>query len=1786
MKTTKLYAKKTLSVFMAVMMLLSAWVFVAPEKAEAAADVAPATTYATYHVKLTVKFDNIGKSGHVIIYYYPVNADGSLNTDVRGEYILVNSAKQYTSDTWTFDTADDSTRSLSTDTNAETGPVQGWPCGIKLGSVGNSVSYSTVELTSCTVGNKTVTINGGKWSSKKGDPKEILYNNTGEGWDGYLDWPVPAITQVTAPTAQTISVPKGSSASKTFTTTYYDQYGNKWPNQTVDSVTLGSNLGGVSVSNSVNTATVTANEQVFANGGYNSSNGQIKTTLSMTKSGVTGSCDVTFQSPKYNVYVKNFAGNTVKTYSNIGYYKQSVTLTDIPANTTATPITGDDNYHQPYEWPANIGAAFNITADTTYTEVKGALANHSYGDWSESGDEHIRTCSVCGYVQHQTHTVDYDKGYVTKPETCTEDGVMTYDCILCGKKAIETSVINNISGHDFSGTAVENVTGENGNHWRKCSRCDVYGWGGVADACENHNWDNNGDGKVDAKDATSFKTSTCKEAGFETYTCKVCSATWTKTLDLAAHTIKATAAKDVTSVCGGDGNSAFWSCSVCNRVWKNDALTDELTDTTDADNDGIPDALETKGPSHDFTGTYVNVSDGANGAHYRQCARQCGAYGLMVDGEAVVDATEPHKFTSTETASSCTVQGTKTYTCSDCGHNYDEKLPLAAHNMTLIPAVTPECFKPGNNAYYSCSVCNKYYKDEAGIQVTTADAEKLPALEHKWTAHHDYDELITEATCQSAAVYQDYCDNCKKIVTGLTHSYGAPDTVNGHNFAGEIQENPDGTHSYKCLNGCGAYGNATPCTYEVTENTDSTCSTAGHTTYKCTTCGNGYSTVKALDPNNHTGEGTKIVGALEAKCNSNGYTGNTHCLGCDALLKQGESIPADPAVHPHENMKDYEGKAATCQDPGYSAYRYCDHCGTYETQKVLGTLKAHKFTKYVSNNDGTHTAVCDTCDAAVATPATETKDCTGGTANCVDKTVCTVCNTAYGDVDGTNHKTVVTIDKVEPTCQTPGTKAYQYCEACDKALEEISPIDQLDHVWSAWAKVEGEDKHTRSCTTCKETVAAVATETEACSGGTAYCNALAKCATCKAEYGVLNPANHSTEANTLKGAYEATCQKEGYTGDYHYDCCDVVKEKGQAIEKKAHNFTIEVEGSRVAATCIATGKVTYKCSSCVETDDVKAATNEVVLPIDASNHATPDKTVVKNKKAATCEEDGHTGDIYYECCYVEGNTAEQNKKALKEKGTTIKANGQHVYAEAIPEYMIERIDEVKDDEGKVVSWTIVLKDEAPDYEGKIAERHLDGKWYHVQQCTICDTVVYSACYTYAHTYNCVETDICEVCEGLCSLIDENKHKSDLIEVTEGAVAATCIADGKKSYYKCADCEKTYFDEAGKSPLDLTDEDDLKKLVISKETVSHTWDEGTETEGTCGESGKITYKCTVKGCTATKEVNTGVSSQNHTWKTEYEVTKEPTCHSVGYKVIKCSVCGSVKPNSAITIAATGDHDYDKNKDGTVDRNDAVITEGENCQKPGTLTYTCQNEGCTYTKTETDTEGVSAHDYGEWVTIGGDCSTGIVQERTCKNCDAKERQTLTTDTHVLVVYVKVEPTPEKDGYVIYECENCKIKTEPTVLKYEGAEVTDQHVIDETKYRTVKEATCTKAEQREYTCLRCGEKVVMYAGELLPHYWLEQPAEVSTCEKAGHSAYYRCVVCREERDRVNYEPLGHADNDGDGKCDECNSAFYADGAKTCGCLCHKEGWFMQLIYKIVNFFWKLFKINHSCSCGATHY
>ncbi|MGN1194913.1 MAG: hypothetical protein ACI4SB_05480 [Acutalibacteraceae bacterium] len=66
------------------------------------------------------------------------------------------------------------------------------------------------------------------------------------------------------------------------------------------------------------------------------------------------------------------------------------------------------------------------------------------------------------------------------------------------------------------------------------------------------------------------------------------------------------------------------------------------------------------------------------------------------------------------------------------------------------------------------------------------------------------------------------------------------------------------------------------------------------------------------------------------------------------------------------------------------------------------------------------------------------------------------------------------------------------------------------------------------------------------------------------------------------------------------------------------------------------------------------------------------------------------------------------------------------------------------------------------------------------------------------------------------------------------------------------------------------------------------------------------------------------------------------------------------------------------------------------------------------------------------------------------------------------------------------------------------------------------------------------------------------------------------------LDYEH-SHEDADHDGNCDICGEIM--ESVKNCTHLCHKSG-FLGFIWKIVNFFNKLFKINQYCECGIKHY
>ena len=171
----------------------------------------------------------------------------------------------------------------------------------------------------------------------------------------------------------------------------------------------------------------------------------------------------------------------------------------------------------------------------------------------------------------------------------------------------------------------------------------------------------------------------------------------------------------------------------------------------------------------------------------------------------------------------------------------------------------------------------------------------------------------------------------------------------------------------------------------------------------------------------------------------------------------------------------------------------------------------------------------------------------GGTANCTDKKVCTVCDNAYGEADSSVHKSneFVYVSNGDGT----HTKKYKCCNAVaadpencsgkaatvcgEKNVCEVCHAEYgeaLAHSWKTEYKSDG-TQHWRECS---RTGCTAISEKEDCSGGTATCTAKAICTTCGNEHGDKNMNNHS--AATYK--YEAN--NDGTHKKIH-TCCNAVE---------------------------------------------------------------------------------------------------------------------------------------------------------------------------------------------------------------------------------------------------------------------------------------------------------------------------------------------------------------------------------------------------------------------------------------------------------------------------------------------------------------------------------------------------------------------------------------------------------------------------------------------------------------------
>ena len=383
---------------------------------------------------------------------------------------------------------------------------------------------------------------------------------------------------------------------------------------------------------------------------------------------------------------------------------------------------------------------------------------------------------------------------------------------------------------------------------------------------------------------------------------------------------------------------------------------------------------------------------------------------------------------------------------------------------------------------------------------------------------------------------------------------------------------------------------------EGTITTKPTCTTPGVKTYTCSVCQK--TKTEEIPATGH--QHTEVRNVKEATCKEEGYTGDTYCTDCGEKLSSGE--PTAKKAHDWD-----EGKVtteATCKNTGVKTYT-CNNCSETKTEVI-------PMTDHIWDNGKV------TTKPSCITPGVKTY-------------TCTVCQkTKTEEIPATGHQHTEVRNVKEATCTKEGYTGDTYCTDCGEKLSDGKILPKKDHDY------EIKDHKDATCTKDGYT--------------TSFCK---NCGDEKKE--TIKATGHQhTEVRNVK---EATCTKAGYTGDTYCKDCGEKISSGEVIAKLAHTWD---EGNVTKeADCKETGVMTYTCHKCgaTKTEDIprtehtwdegevttaptctkpgvrtytcsvcKATRTETIK---ATGHL---HTEIRNKKDASCTENGYTGDTYCKDC--------------------------------------------------------------------------------------------------------------------------------------------------------------------------------------------------------------------------------------------------------------------------------------------------------------------------------------------------------------------------------------------------------------------------------------------------------------------------------------------------------------------------------------------------------------------------
>ena len=262
----------------------------------------------------------------------------------------------------------------------------------------------------------------------------------------------------------------------------------------------------------------------------------------------------------------------------------------------------------------------------------------------------------------------------------------------------------------------------------------------------------------------------------------------------------------------------------------------------------------------------------------------------------------------------CTSEGTKTKTCTQCGATVTETIAKLSHSYTTT-VVAPTCTADGYTLH-KCSVCGTSYKDN-----TT-----------KATGHSYGNSVVTkQPTCTSEGTKTKTCIKCNATVTETipktSHKYA--DTVVAPTCT------TDGYTLHKCsVCGTSYKDNTTKATGHSYGNSvvtkQPTCTSEGTKTKTCTKCN--ATVTEKLPAKGHTAVTDK---GYPATCATAGKTDGSHCSVCGAVIKAQTVINATG----HKSSDWIVDKAASIGVKG-SKHKECTVC-----KKVLETAEIPALSK-------------------------------------------------------------------------------------------------------------------------------------------------------------------------------------------------------------------------------------------------------------------------------------------------------------------------------------------------------------------------------------------------------------------------------------------------------------------------------------------------------------------------------------------------------------------------------------------------------------------------------------------------------------------------------------------------------------------------------------------------------------------------------------------------------------------------------------------------------------------------